>query len=96
MTKTMKLSVQLDADTVTTLVDSGSTHSFISTEAACRLHLEPAFRLDLQVTVTNGDKAPVPVSATTSKFLIDAEVFVLDFFIIPLAGYEMVLDVQWL
>jgi predicted aspartyl protease len=58
MTKTMKLSVQLDADTVTTLVDSGSTHSFISTEAACRLHLEPAFRLDLQVTVTNGDKAP--------------------------------------
>jgi hypothetical protein len=41
-------------------------------------------------------RRPVPASATTSKFLIDAEVFVLDFFIIPLAGYEMVLDVQWL
>jgi hypothetical protein len=30
------------------------------------------------------------------KFCIDLKVFVMDFFIIPLAGYEMVLDVQWL
>jgi hypothetical protein len=30
------------------------------------------------------------------KFCIDLKVFVMDFFVIPLAGYKMVLDVQWL
>jgi hypothetical protein len=30
------------------------------------------------------------------KFFIDSKEFVLDLFVIPLAGYEMVLGVQWL
>jgi hypothetical protein len=30
------------------------------------------------------------------QFFIDSEEFVLDLFVIPLAGYEMVLRVQWL
>jgi hypothetical protein len=42
--ETMKLFVWLGADTATALVNFGSTHSFISREAACRLHLEPAYR----------------------------------------------------
>jgi hypothetical protein len=41
--ETMKLLVNIDSATITTLIDSGSTHSFISTKAACRLHLEPLF-----------------------------------------------------
>jgi hypothetical protein len=40
----MKLLVHLCNAIITALVDSGSTHSFISTEAACCLHLEPLFR----------------------------------------------------
>jgi hypothetical protein len=40
----MKLRVTIASVPITALVDSGSTHSFISTEAACRLHLEPLFR----------------------------------------------------
>jgi hypothetical protein len=42
--ETMKLSVRLGTDTIMALVDSGSTHSFISTKMACCLHLEPVFR----------------------------------------------------
>jgi hypothetical protein len=42
--ETMKLSVRLGTDTIMAHVDSGSTHSFISTEMACCLHLEPVFR----------------------------------------------------
>jgi hypothetical protein len=92
----MKLSVQLDADTITTLVDFGSTHSFISTEATCDLHLELVFHPSLQVTVANGDKVASTGICHNIKFFIDMEAFIMDFFVIPLVGYEMVLGVQWL
>jgi hypothetical protein len=44
-TETMKLPVHLSSDTITALVDSGSTHSFISTVAIYHLHLDPLFHL---------------------------------------------------
>jgi hypothetical protein len=78
------------------LVDSGSTHSVISTEAACRLHLEPLFCPGLHVTIANGDRVASASVCPNIKFFIDSEEFVLDLFIIPLADYEMVLGVQWL
>jgi hypothetical protein len=42
--KMMKLLVHIQDATITALVDSGSTHSFISLDLACRLHLEPLFQ----------------------------------------------------
>jgi hypothetical protein len=96
--ETMKLSNWLgtDTDTVMALVDSGSTHSFISTEAACCLHFEPVFRHGLQVTVSNGDKVASVGVCHNVQFFNDVEAFDMDFFVIPLVGYEMVLRVQWL
>jgi hypothetical protein len=75
--ETMKLFVQLNPDTVTALVDSSSTHSFISTEVMCRLHLEPVFHPGLQVTITNGDKVASTGICHNVKFFIDAEAFVM-------------------
>jgi hypothetical protein len=92
--ETKKLRVTIASAPITALVDSGSTHSFISTEAACRLHLEPLFRPGLQVTVANGDRVASTGVCPNFKFFIDSEEFVLDLFIIPLADYEMVLGVQ--
>jgi hypothetical protein len=94
--ETMKLFVRLGADTVTSLVDSGSTHLFISTEVASRLHLEPIFRPGLQVLVANDDKVAITGVCHGVPFFIDKEPFVMDFFVIPLAGYDMVLGFQWL
>jgi hypothetical protein len=94
--ETIKLWVTIASAPITALVDSSSTHSFISTEAACHLHLEPLFRPGLQVTVANGDRVANGGVYPNIKFLIDSEEFVLDLFVIPLAGYEMVLRVQWL
>jgi hypothetical protein len=86
----MKLFIRLGAKTVMALVDSGSTHLFISTEAACHLDLELIFHTDLQVRVASTDVCQ------GIQFFINKEAFIMDFFIIPLAGYEMVLGVQWL
>jgi hypothetical protein len=45
--KTMKLLVHIQDATITALFDSGSTHSFVSLDLACHLHLEPLFQPDL-------------------------------------------------
>jgi hypothetical protein len=95
--ETMKLRVCLGAASVDALVDSGSTHSFISVATAGRLHLLPIHRPGLlQVTVANGDRVLSTGVCKDVRFCIDKEEFVMDFFIIPLAGYEMVLGVHWL
>jgi hypothetical protein len=94
--ETMTLHVHLLDSVVEALVDSGSTHSFISADTASRLHLQPVYRPGLQVTVANGDRVASAGICRDVHIVIDKDEFILDFFIIPLAGYEMVLGVQWL
>jgi hypothetical protein len=94
--KTMKLLVHIQDAAITALVDSGSTHSFISLNTTCRLHLEPLFQLGLQVKVVNGSKVASTGIYKDIKFSIAGEEFILDLFVIPLVGYEMVLDIHWL
>jgi hypothetical protein len=93
--ETMKLRVYLGVASIDALVDSGSTHSLISVATAGRLHFLPIHRLGLQVTVANGDMVRSTDICKDVRFCIDEE-FVMGFFVIPLAGYEMVLGVQWL
>jgi hypothetical protein len=95
-TETMRLQVRLLDTVMEALVDSGSTHSFISLETASHLHLQPDYRPGIQVTVANGDRVASTGICRGIHIFINNEKFVLDFFIIPLAGYEMVLGVQWL
>jgi predicted aspartyl protease len=94
-TETMRLQVRLLDTVMEALVDSGSTHSFISLETASRLHLQPDYRPGIQVTVA-GDRVASTGICRGIHIFINNEEFVLDFFVIPFAGYEMVLGVQWL
>jgi hypothetical protein len=89
--ETMTLHVHLLNFVVEALVDLGSTHSFISADTASRLHLQSVYRLGLQVTVANGDRVASAGICRDVHIIIDKEEFILDFFIIPLDGYEMVL-----
>jgi hypothetical protein len=94
--ETMRLQVHLLDTVVDALVDSGSTHSFISLETTSRLHLQPDYRPVIQVTVANGDRVASAGICRGIHIFIDKEEFILDFFIIPLAGYKMVLGVHWM
>jgi hypothetical protein len=89
--ETMTLHVHLLDSVVEALVDSGSTHSFISADTASRLHLQPVYRPGLQVTVANGDRVASVGICRDVHIVIGKDKFILDFFIIPLAGYELVL-----
>jgi hypothetical protein len=90
----MQLEVWLNDHTIGILVDSGSTHSFIFVTAACRLHLDPVHKLGLHVGVANGDQVACTGICRAVHIFINSKEFVIDLFVIPLEGYDMVLGVQ--
>jgi hypothetical protein len=94
-TDIMQLAVRIMDQVVGALIDSGSTHS-ISAFVAARLHLNPLHQPSLHVKVANGDRVPSTGVCCGVHIFINSEEFVVDLFIIPLEGYDMVLGIQWL
>jgi hypothetical protein len=54
--KTMLLPVMIHGERLTALVDTGSTHNFLSGDAMRRLALQPVGAEKFSVTVANGDR----------------------------------------
>jgi len=93
---TMQVVVQLGNITVTALIDSGSTHNFVSEAAARHTGLCFIPRTDLEVTVANGDCVRCPGVFRDAVFSIDNEHFRADVYVLPLGEYVMVLGTDWL
>jgi hypothetical protein len=72
------------------------THSFISAAVVRRLDLQLERQPGLTVGVANGGRVTSNGVCRATQVLIDSEEFVLDLFVIPLDGFDMVLGVQWL
>lgn len=95
-TEMMQLKVSIHGGTVGALIDSGSTHSFIFTTAARHLSLQAQHQPGLAVTVANGDRMPSLGICKATRIFINQEEFIINLFVIPLEGYNMVLSVHWL
>jgi hypothetical protein len=93
---TMQLAVQADNHTIAALLDSGSTHCFVAPDTAQRLGWLPQPRPGMTVDVANGDRISCVGFCPGSSVCIGQEEFRIDFYIVSLAGYEMVLGCQWL
>jgi hypothetical protein len=78
------------------LIDSSSTHNFVSEEAASRTSLQLLPHGTMKVTVANGEHVSCPGMYRAMTFSIDGETFSTDFFALPLAGYDVVLGTHWL
>ncbi|XP_066382289.1 uncharacterized protein [Miscanthus floridulus] len=93
---TLQLEVQVGAATLLALIDTGSTHCFIGEAAAQRagLPVEPQPRLT--ATVANGERISCPGVLRHAPVVIDNRPFAVDLYIMPLAGYDLVLGTQWL
>jgi hypothetical protein len=94
--ETMPLHVQIMEATLTALVDSESTHSFISVAAARRLALQPEPRTGLMMVVANDDRVASDGVWRATRVFIGSVEFIMDMFVIPLDGFDMALSVQWL
>jgi hypothetical protein len=96
LTDTMQIDVNLAGNAFIALLDSGSTHNFISESAAQRTGLPLQHRPRLTATVANGDQVSCVGVIRQAAITIHGNTFLVDLFVMPLAGYDMVLGTQWL
>lgn len=93
---TMQLQVRIAGETLVVLVDSGSTHTFVHDDVARRLDLSLTPRPGLSVKVANDDQIQSSGVCYNTEVHIDDETFHLNCYALPLAGFDVVLGVQWL
>ncbi|GMY23925.1 hypothetical protein FCV25MIE_19166 [Fagus crenata] len=94
--ETMRVVGLIQAVPTTILLDSGSSHNFVSESLARKVQLHPVKGPRIRVMVASGEKLAskgkcVGVAVKLGKFQSQ-----VDFFILPLEGYEAVLGTQWL
>jgi hypothetical protein len=93
---TVQLKVLLGAATFVALVNTGSTHSFIGEAAARRTGLHIESRPRLTATVANGEHVACPDVLRQAPVIINGMEFHVDLYVMPLAGYDVVLGTQWI
>lgn len=95
-TETMQIKVTMGTKAFTALLDTGSTHNFISEDLVPHMGVQLEARPGLRVVVANGDKVSSGGIARQIQFQIAGEPFTMDALAIPLEGFDIVLGVQWL
>ncbi|WVZ75167.1 LOW QUALITY PROTEIN: hypothetical protein U9M48_023250, partial [Paspalum notatum var. saurae] len=93
---TMQVAVTLGSVALVALLDSGSTHNFIFEVAARRSGLPLQQRPCLTAMVANGERVSCVGIIRGAPLTIDGAAFPADLFVMPLAGYDVVLGTRWL
>uniref|UniRef100_A0ACD5ULC4 Uncharacterized protein n=1 Tax=Avena sativa TaxID=4498 RepID=A0ACD5ULC4_AVESA len=94
--KTMLLLVTIHGERLTALVDTGSTHNFLSGDAMHRLALQPSGAEQFSVTVANGDRLTCQGMARQVPISIGDEHFSIDCVGINLGCYDFILGIDFL
>jgi hypothetical protein len=94
--RTMHVHVHIAVTLLVALLDTGSTHNFIDTDAATRAGLALLGPSGLRVAVANGDRVTSPGCCRDLSVSIGNEQFIIDCYGLPIGSYDMVLGVQWL
>jgi len=93
---TMQIRVAIGPHVLTALLDSGSTHNFVSEVAAHKVGLRFDDSSGARVTVANGDRVACRGVALNVAIRVDDDHFQVDCYAIPLDCYDLVLGVQFL
>ncbi|KAK1681113.1 hypothetical protein QYE76_041961 [Lolium multiflorum] len=94
--KAMLLPVTINGERLTALVDTGSTHNFLSNTAMRRLALQPAGSEKYSVTVANGDRLTCQGVARQVPVLVGDKPFSIDCVGIDLGCYDFILGLDFL
>jgi hypothetical protein len=92
----MQVRMQVGAVTLTALLHTGSTHNFIAEAAASCTGLVVQTSPRLTATVANGERIACPGVLRQAPITIAGEDFCIDLYVMPLAGYDVVLGAQWM
>lgn len=94
--QTMRIVGRIKNHKMVMLVDSGSTHNFINMGVAKALGLKGTQGYQMGVTVANGEKVITSGKCQQMLWSCGKFQFATDFMILPVKGYDVLLDVQWL
>lgn len=94
--ETMRVCVTLGSHEFVALLDTGSTHNFVSQATSQKVGLHFAAGTGSTVTVANGDRVPCSGRAEDVAIKIGDECFSITCYSIPLDCYDMVLGITYL
>jgi len=94
--ETMKIYGRIGKTIFLALIDSGSTHNFMSLALARKLGLQPTKGEGMEVVIASGERISSPGKCIQISVELQGRIFVVDFYILPLEGYGVVLGTQWL
>ncbi|KAL6320971.1 hypothetical protein AAG906_010780 [Vitis piasezkii] len=94
--KTMRITAKIGQHEVVVLIDSGSTHNFISEKVADMLHLPVVPTKPFTVKVANGTPLKCQGRFEHVHVILQGIPFSLTLYSLPLTGLDLVLGVQWL
>lgn len=78
------------------LVDLRSTHNFISASVANKSHLQIRPIHSITVSAANREKITNFRFCSSAEFSIGNHPFVVELFVFPLDGFDIVLEFKWL
>lgn len=94
--QTMRIKGVIQKNRIIMLVDSGSTHNFLSVDVASQLGLHPDKNTSFEVLVANGEKLISQGKCSNVQVWLNGTLFLLEFYLLSLGGYDSVLGAQWL
>nr|TKS00092.1 hypothetical protein D5086_0000187020 [Populus alba] len=94
--RTMRVDAKVGFVNAVVLIDSGSTHNFISTRMADRLRLPIVPTETFTIRVANGARLQCQGKFEKVQVLLQEIPFSLTLYSLPLADLDIVLGVQWL
>ncbi|KAH9738515.1 hypothetical protein KPL71_018818 [Citrus sinensis] len=94
--RSLRLIGAIASHTFQVLIDSGSTHNFIKPALAERLGLAIHPTTNFRVYIGNGDFLVCKQFCPQVNLTMQGTTFMVDLFILPIEGTDVVLGIQWL
>ncbi|XP_052203138.1 uncharacterized protein LOC127808607 [Diospyros lotus] len=94
--QTMQVTAMLKGKVASLLINNGSTHNFISTKVAHKLQIPTTIIEPFEVRVASGERLAGTQQCKAVSLKIQHIYVSVDLYVIPLAGVDIVLGVQWL
>lgn len=94
--RTMRIESCIKHRRVIVLIDSGSTHNFVSQEIAKKLQLMATTVEPFKIRVVNRESLECDIMYKDVPLRLQVVAITTDLFVLPLKGLDVVLGVQWL
>lgn len=95
-TSTLRFTGQVHGKTIQILLDEGSTHNFVQTRVASYLRLPIETTTQFFILVGNGYRLNCSDISRKVPLVIQGQEISVDFHVLPLHGWDMVLGIEWL